>query len=46
MNQKAFNNIFPYIGLGDHFIDNYNINYPDKFDNLNKYLLVKENDMS
>jgi hypothetical protein len=43
---NRFNNIFPYIGLGDHFIDNYNINYPDKFDNLNKYLLVKENDIS
>ena len=35
-----FNNIFPYLGLGDHFIDNYNVNYPDKFDYLNKYLLV------
>lgn len=43
---KRFNNIFPYLGLGDHFIDNYNINYPDKFDNLNKYLLVKENNIN
>ena len=43
---NRFNNIFPYLGLGDHFIDNYNVNYPDKFDNLNKYLLVKEHNIS
>lgn len=43
---NRFNNIFPYIGLGDHFIDKYNINYPDKFNIINKYLLVKENDIS
>jgi hypothetical protein len=43
---NRFNNIFPYIGLGDHFIDKYNITYPDKFDYNNKYLLVKENDIN
>ena len=43
---NRFNNIFPYLGLGDHFMDKYNINYPDKFDYTNKYLLVKENDIS
>ena len=43
---NRFNNIFPYLGLGDHFVDKYNINYPDKFDILNKYLLVKENNIS
>ena len=43
---NRFNNIFPYIGLGDHFMDMYNINYPDKFDYKNKYLLVRENDIS
>lgn len=43
---NRFNNIFPYIGLGDHFIDNYNIKYPEKFDFTNKYLLVRENDIS
>ena len=35
-----FNNIFPYIGIGDHFIDKYNIEIPTNFDTNNKYLLV------
>ena len=43
---NRFNNIFPYLGLGDHFIDNYNINIPNKFDCINKYLLVKQNNIS
>lgn len=43
---NRFNNIFPYIGLGDHFIDKYNIKYPNNFDYINKYLLVRENDIS
>lgn len=43
---NRFNNIFPYIGLGDHFIDNYNIKYPETFDFVNKHLLVKENNIS
>ena len=43
---NRFNNIFPYIGLGDHFIDNYNIKYPERFDHINKYLLVRDNDIS
>lgn len=43
---NRFNNIFPYLALGDHFIDNYNIKYPDKFDHINKYLLVNENNIS
>jgi len=38
-----FNNLFPWIGNGDHFIDKYNILIPPKFDFINKYLLVKEN---
>lgn len=41
-----FNNIFPYLALGDHFIDNYNIKYPHKFDTVDKYLLVNENNIS
>jgi len=41
-----FNNIFPYISLGDHFMDRYNINYPSEFNYANKYLLVKENNVS
>ena len=40
---NRFNNIFDYIGLGDHFIDMYNINIPNQFDYKNKYLLVEEN---
>lgn len=43
---NRFNNIFPYIALGDHFIDNYKIKHPDRFDFKNKYLLVRENDIS
>lgn len=38
-----FNNIFPWIGLGDHFIDRYNIKIPERFDYANKYLMVNEN---
>lgn len=40
---NRFNNIFPYICNGDHFIDKYNITIPDKFDFDNKYLLVINN---
>jgi len=39
---NRFNKIFPHIGLGDHFIDKYNICVPKQFDYLNKYLLVNE----
>jgi hypothetical protein len=37
-----FNNIFPYIETGDHFMDKYNITIPSHFDYDQKYLLVKE----
>ena len=40
---NRFNNIFPWIGNGDHFIDKYNIKIPESFDVVNKYLLVNEN---
>ena len=43
---RRFNNIFPYIESGDHFIDNYNIKIPEHFDYNNKYLLVKENNIT
>lgn len=43
---KRFNDIFPYIGLGDHFIDKYDITIPANFDSTQKYLLVKENDIT
>ena len=38
-----FNNIFPWIGIGDHFIDKYNIKIPDRFNYINKYLMLNEN---
>ena len=40
---NRFNNIFPYIGIGDHFIDKYNIPIPEKFDFENKFLLINHN---
>lgn len=43
---NRFNNVFPYISLGDHFIDRYNINYPSEFNFSNKYLLVKQNNIT
>ena len=40
---NRFNNIFPHLCDGDHFIDKYNIPIPDNFDYTNKFLLVVEN---
>jgi hypothetical protein len=40
---KRFNNIFPHIGSGDHFIDRYNISIPEYFDYDKKYLLIEYN---
>jgi hypothetical protein len=40
---NRFNNIFPHIAIGDHFMDKYNITIPNGFDFDKKYLLVKEN---
>ena len=40
---ERFNNIFPWIGIGDHFIDKYNVTIPEKFDYINKYTLVHDN---
>tara|TARA_B100000073_G_scaffold334137_1_gene326341 strand:+ start:2413 stop:3414 length:1002 start_codon:yes stop_codon:yes gene_type:complete len=42
---KRFNNIFPHIGIGDWFIDKYNINTPKSFDFKNKYLHVIDNNI-
>lgn len=42
---KRFNNIFPWIGVGDHFIDNYNITIPESFDHQKKNIMVVENDI-
>ena len=38
-----FNNIFPHIANGDHFMEKYDIKIPLNFDYSNKYLLVQEN---
>jgi hypothetical protein len=43
---NRFNKILPYLANGDHFIDKYNINIPDNFNHINKYLLVEENGIS
>jgi hypothetical protein len=40
---SRFNNIFPHIVIGDHFIDKYEINIPINFDYNNKFIYVKEN---
>ena len=42
---NRFNNIFPWISLGDHFIDKYNIKIPESFDYENKYIMLVENDI-
>ena len=43
---NRFNKLFPYLANGDHFIDKYNISIPDNFDYTNKYLVVKENNIT
>jgi len=42
---NRFNNIFPYIGNGDHFIDKYEINelLPEIFPHQQKYLIIEKN---
>jgi hypothetical protein len=40
---NRFNNIFPYIANGDHFMDKYDITIPTQFNYSSKYLLVQEN---
>ena len=40
---RRFNKIIPYLANGDHFIDKYNIEIPERFDNKNQYLLVEKN---
>ncbi len=42
---KRFNNIFPHIAQGDHFIDKYGIEIPGEFDYVNKSLLVTKNNV-
>jgi hypothetical protein len=42
---NRFNNIFPYLANGDHYIDKYNINneLPDTFSYEQKYLIIEKN---
>ena len=40
---NRFNKIFPYIANGDHFMDVYNIDLPQKFNFEQKYLLIINN---
>lgn len=40
---NRFNNIFPHIGLGDHFLDKYSIPIPQQFNFASKYILMKNN---
>ena len=39
---KRFNQVFPYLKTNDHFKNNYNINAPEQFDFLNKYIHVND----
>jgi hypothetical protein len=40
---NRFNKIFPYLAIGDHFMDRYNIDLPDQFNFNDKYLLIESN---
>jgi hypothetical protein len=42
---NRFNNIFPYLANGDHYIDKYNINseLPEIFPHNQKYLIIEKN---
>ena len=41
-----FNKVFPYLALGDHYIDKYSIPIPESFDNINKFLNIKYNNIN
>ena len=41
-----FNKVFPYLALGDHYSDKYNIHLPESFDNIKKFLLIKNNNIN
>ena len=41
-----FNKVFPYLGLGDHYIDKYNIHVPSSFDFVNSFLNIKNNNIN
>jgi hypothetical protein len=39
---KRFNNIFDYLAVGDHYLDQYDITTPTAFDWKRKYVVVKQ----
>jgi len=41
-----FNKVFPYLALGDHFIDKFDIPIPNKFDFVNNFLNIKNNNIN
>jgi len=43
---KRFNDVFNHIGLGDHYIDKYDIPIIESFDTKNKYLMQKVGDIT
>jgi hypothetical protein len=43
---NRFNKLIPHLANDDHFIDKYDIKIPGHFDYNNKYLLVKENEIT
>jgi hypothetical protein len=43
---NRFNKLIPHLANDDHFIDKYDIKIPHHFDYNNKYLLVKENEIT
>jgi hypothetical protein len=43
---ERFNKVFPYLALGDHYIDKYSIPIPELFDNTKNFLFYKNNNIS
>ena len=43
---ERFNKVFPYLALGDHYIDKYNIVVPESFDNTKNFLFIKNNNIN
>jgi hypothetical protein len=41
-----FNKVFPYLAVGDHYMDKYGIPMPESFDNINKFLNIKNNNIN
>jgi hypothetical protein len=43
---ERFNKVFPYLALGDHYIDKYNIPIPQTFDYTKNFLFIKNNNIN